>query len=230
MLLTACWWQRRQKSGDSGAEQTAAVQRLHRRAREPARPGQHHRVRGQPGHRRAVDRPRPVRRRTARSQYTGVADSIKSDDNTTWTIKLKDGWTFHDGTPVDAAVVRRRVELHRAEHQRPGRLLLLRQRRGLRPAAGRDRRRRQRHQPAGGEGDVGPQGRRRQDLHRHPHLAVRPVPGDRRLHGVLPAAQGVLRRPRRLRQEADRQRPVQGRRGLRPGSGHHAHPQRGLPG
>jgi ABC-type oligopeptide transport system substrate-binding subunit len=34
--------------------------------------------------------------------YTGVADSIKSDDNTTWTVKLKDGWTFHDGTPVTA--------------------------------------------------------------------------------------------------------------------------------
>jgi oligopeptide transport system substrate-binding protein len=35
-------------------------------------------------------------------EYNGVADSIESDDNTTWTITLKDGWTFHDGTPVDA--------------------------------------------------------------------------------------------------------------------------------
>jgi ABC-type transport system substrate-binding protein len=35
-------------------------------------------------------------------EYTGVADSIESDDNQNWTIKLKDGWTFHDGTPVDA--------------------------------------------------------------------------------------------------------------------------------
>lgn len=34
--------------------------------------------------------------------YTGVADSIESEDNTTWTVKLKDGWTFHDGTPVTA--------------------------------------------------------------------------------------------------------------------------------
>jgi len=34
--------------------------------------------------------------------YTGVADSIKSDDATTWTVKLKDGWKFHDGTPVTA--------------------------------------------------------------------------------------------------------------------------------
>ena len=34
--------------------------------------------------------------------YTGVADSITSDDSTTWTVTLKDGWTFHDGTPVTA--------------------------------------------------------------------------------------------------------------------------------
>ena len=35
-------------------------------------------------------------------EYTGVADSIESEDNQNWTITLKDGWTFHDGTPVDA--------------------------------------------------------------------------------------------------------------------------------
>jgi oligopeptide transport system substrate-binding protein len=35
-------------------------------------------------------------------EYTGVAESIESEDNTTWTITLKDGWTFHDGTPVTA--------------------------------------------------------------------------------------------------------------------------------
>ncbi len=34
--------------------------------------------------------------------FDGVAESIESDDNTTWTVVLKDGWTFHDGTPVDA--------------------------------------------------------------------------------------------------------------------------------
>ncbi len=33
-------------------------------------------------------------------KYDGVAESIESEDSTTWTIKLKDGWTFHDGTPV----------------------------------------------------------------------------------------------------------------------------------
>jgi oligopeptide transport system substrate-binding protein len=35
-------------------------------------------------------------------QYTGVAESIESEDATVWTVKLKEGWTFHDGTPVDA--------------------------------------------------------------------------------------------------------------------------------
>ncbi|MGY1710120.1 ABC transporter substrate-binding protein [Geodermatophilus sp. SYSU D00758] len=34
--------------------------------------------------------------------YTGVAESVDSPDNTTWTIRLRDGWTFHDGTPVTA--------------------------------------------------------------------------------------------------------------------------------
>ena len=31
------------------------------------------------------------------------AQSIESTDQTNWTIKLKDGWTFHNGEPVDAA-------------------------------------------------------------------------------------------------------------------------------
>jgi ABC-type transport system substrate-binding protein len=33
-------------------------------------------------------------------KYDGIADSIDTTDSTTFTIKLKDGWTFHDGTPV----------------------------------------------------------------------------------------------------------------------------------
>jgi oligopeptide transport system substrate-binding protein len=39
---------------------------------------------------------------TAELEYEGVAESIESEDSKTWTINLKDGWTFHDGTPVDA--------------------------------------------------------------------------------------------------------------------------------
>ncbi|QCR18101.1 peptide ABC transporter substrate-binding protein [Agrococcus sp. SGAir0287] len=30
------------------------------------------------------------------------AESVESDDAITWTITLRDGWTFHDGTPVTA--------------------------------------------------------------------------------------------------------------------------------
>ena len=39
---------------------------------------------------------------TTELEYTGVAESIESEDQTNWTITLKDGWTFHDGSPVTA--------------------------------------------------------------------------------------------------------------------------------
>ncbi len=39
---------------------------------------------------------------TSEATETGVAESIESEDSQNWTIKLKEGWTFHDGTPVDA--------------------------------------------------------------------------------------------------------------------------------
>jgi ABC-type oligopeptide transport system substrate-binding subunit len=31
-----------------------------------------------------------------------AAESITTEDNVTWTVTLRDGWTFHDGTPVTA--------------------------------------------------------------------------------------------------------------------------------
>jgi oligopeptide transport system substrate-binding protein len=31
-----------------------------------------------------------------------IAESIESEDNVTWTVTLKDGWTFHDGSPITA--------------------------------------------------------------------------------------------------------------------------------
>lgn len=31
-----------------------------------------------------------------------VGESITTEDNQTFTVKLKDGWTFHNGDPVDA--------------------------------------------------------------------------------------------------------------------------------
>jgi oligopeptide transport system substrate-binding protein len=39
---------------------------------------------------------------TSEAVFTGVAESIESPDATVWTVKLKDGWTFHDGSPVNA--------------------------------------------------------------------------------------------------------------------------------
>ena len=39
---------------------------------------------------------------TNEAAFTGVAESIESEDATNWTVTLKDGWTFHDGTPVNA--------------------------------------------------------------------------------------------------------------------------------
>jgi oligopeptide transport system substrate-binding protein len=39
---------------------------------------------------------------TNEAVFTGVAESIESPDATNWTVKLKDGWTFHDGSPVNA--------------------------------------------------------------------------------------------------------------------------------
>ena len=39
---------------------------------------------------------------TTEAVYSGVAETIESEDNVNWTVTLKDGWTFHDGTPVTA--------------------------------------------------------------------------------------------------------------------------------
>ena len=39
---------------------------------------------------------------TAALEYNGVAESITATDPSNWTVKLKPGWTFHDGSPVDA--------------------------------------------------------------------------------------------------------------------------------
>lgn len=36
-----------------------------------------------------------------------MAESIESEENTTWTIKIKEGWKFHNGEPVDAGAYAR---------------------------------------------------------------------------------------------------------------------------
>ncbi len=41
---------------------------------------------------------------TSEPTFTGVAESITSDDGgLTWNVALREGWTFHDGTPVNAS-------------------------------------------------------------------------------------------------------------------------------
>ena len=99
-------WRQRRRSGDGGdggAEATGGTFSIYIGEPEnPLVPGNTTETEGAPGRRLAVDRPGPVRRRRRRAEYTGVAESIESDDNTTWTVTLKDGWTFHDGTPVTA--------------------------------------------------------------------------------------------------------------------------------
>jgi oligopeptide transport system substrate-binding protein len=41
---------------------------------------------------------------TSEPVFTGVAESIESpDEGLTWEIALRDGWTFHDGTPVTSS-------------------------------------------------------------------------------------------------------------------------------
>ena len=79
--------------------------------------------------------------------YTGVADSITSDDSTTWTVKLKDGWTFHDGTPVTAASFVDAWNYTAYSPNAQSASYFFAQRRGLRRPAGRDRRRGQRGRP-----------------------------------------------------------------------------------
>lgn len=40
---------------------------------------------------------------TVEVEYGAVAESIETEDNTTFTVTLKDGWTFHDGSPITSS-------------------------------------------------------------------------------------------------------------------------------
>ena len=64
--------------------------------------------------------------RTARSSTPASPTRSSPTTTTTWTIKLKDGWTFHDGTPVDAQSFVDAWNYTALQHERPGRLVLLR--------------------------------------------------------------------------------------------------------
>jgi len=53
-----------------------------------------------------------------------LAESLVPDETyTTWTMKLRDGVTFHDGTPLDATVVKNNLDAYRGKY--PGRSALL---------------------------------------------------------------------------------------------------------
>ncbi len=102
MVLSACGGSDEKKSGDTGAAQTGGTFSVYIGEPEnPLIPGNTTESEGS----QVVDALWTGLVQYGEDgsvKYTGVADSIKSDDNTTWTIKLKDGWKFHDGTPVDA--------------------------------------------------------------------------------------------------------------------------------
>ena len=134
-----------------------------------------------------------------------IAESIETSDNKLFTVKLKPLQVprRHRGHGQE---LRRCLELHRLRPERPGRQLLLRPDRGLRRRAV-PRRRVQAE--AQGRDHVGPEGRRRQDLHHPDHRAGLEPAGAARLLGVRTAAGLVLRRPQGLREEADRGRAVQ---------------------
>lgn len=53
-----------------------------------------------------------------------LAESLEPNaDYTVWTMKLRDGVTFHDGTPLDATVVKNNLDAYRGDY--PGRSALL---------------------------------------------------------------------------------------------------------
>ncbi len=120
-----------------------------------------------------------------------------------WTVKLKD-WKFTDGTPVTAESF---VKAWNYGADRP------RTRSSTAyffyPIEGTDDDGNTRQ---GRRDDLGPEGRRRQDLHDHAEAAGVGLPAAPRLLGLLPAARVGLRRRQDhqgVRRDADRQRPLQ---------------------
>ena len=55
-----------------------------------------------------------------------LAESVEpSDDFTEWTITLREGITFHDGTPLDATVVKNNLDAYRGQYEGRNSLLFL---------------------------------------------------------------------------------------------------------
>ena len=143
-----------------------------------------------------------------------IAESIETTDNQNFTVKLKQGYKFHDGTEVTSKSfvdawnyaaygpnaqssgyfmepIEGYADLQCAGTTNPDDPC-----EGLHPE---------------GQGDVRPEGRRRPHLHHQDHREGLEPPGAPRLLGLLAAAREVLRGPQGLRRRADRLRPVQAR-------------------
>ena len=131
------------------------------------------------------------------------ADSIDvSSDGLTYTIKIKPGWTFHDGTPGDRAVLRRRVELRGVRPERVHPELLLRQDRRLRRPQPVER------QHLKTQGAVRAEGEQRHAVQRDAHRRRSASSSTR--SGSTPSTRCRRRSSttRRLRRAADRRRAV----------------------
>ena len=144
-----------------------------------------------------------------------IAESIETTDNQNFTVKLKQGYKFHDGTEVKAEELRRRLELRRLRPERPVERLLHGAHRGLRrPAVRRHRepRRPVRGLHPEGQGDDRP--RRSSTTHTFTIKTTEKVsnlPVRLGYSAFAPLPGRVLRRPEGLRRQADRRRPVQAR-------------------
>ncbi len=140
---------------------------------------------------------------TAKAE-NAMAKSIKTDDQQTFTVKVKKGWKFQDGTPVTAhsfvdawnygallsnnqinAFFFQSIDGYDQVHPATGK--------ACRPEA------------------VRAEGHGRLHLHRQAQPEILPVPPDTRVRRLLAAAEVVLQRPRQLALQAGRKRPVQDR-------------------
>ena len=167
-------------------------------------PEQHHRDQRLPGARRAVHARWSTSTRPEQAGTRSPPQSITTTDNKVWTIKLKDGYTFHNGEPVTADNYINAWNYGAYGPNAPGQQLLLRADRGLRATladpAGRPEGRRRRRRP------VRPEEGRRPDLHGDAVRAVQRVQDDAGLHRVLPAAEGRVRAPRRAQRRTTSRR------------------------
>ena len=162
-------------------------------------------------------------------QYTGVAESIESEDATTWTVTLKDGWTFHDGTPVTAESFVNAWNYTALSTNAQGGSYFFANDRGLR-------------RPAGARPTTPATSSRRPPPTEMSGLEVvddttftvtlsapfAQFPVTVGYNAFYPLPESFFEDPEAAGKLPDRQRPVQGRRGVRPGPGHHPDPVRGL--